>query len=344
MVSNKRRILVTGGAGYLGSVLTGKLLMKGYKVRILDELWHGDIGITRYLNNPHFELMKGNMRDLQVAQAAVKDVETVIHLAAIVGDPACSLIHDATIGLNYLATSLLAQCGKYYGVQRFIFASTCSVYGFGDMVFTEESKLNPVSLYARSKIQAEEALLEIASDTFRPIILRKSTVYGLSPRMRFDLVVNLLVAKAVLEKQIPIFGGSQWRPFLHVSDAAEAYMACIEAPIDLVGGQTFNVGDNNQNFQLIGVGRIVKEYVPEADLICDEHDSDARSYRVDFNKIDEKLGFRSRLTVSDGVREIVEAFRKGRFTSYNEKTYNNFLQDEIEHYKNILRYDSPDKF
>lgn len=330
-------ILVPGGAGYLGSVITRKLLQRGYRVRVLDALLHGDQGIAVCVNNPRCELIRDNIMDIRVLQRAVKGVHAVVHVAAIVGDPACNLMPDTTISVNYLSTALLAQCCKLYGVQRFIFASTCSVYGVGDDVLTEESSLHPVSLYAESKIRAEEALLDMADGGFCPTILRKATLYGLSQRMRFDLALNVLTARAVLDGQIPIFGGSQWRPFLHVSDAADVYVQCLETPLSVIGGQVFNVGDETQNLQLLELGQIVKAQVPTAQLIVDEN-LDKRSYRVNFSKLKNLLGFSARLTIADGVREIVEAFARGDFSeNYREKIYHNFLREHTEYYRNALR-------
>ena len=344
MDKNNMTICITGGAGYLGSLITAKLLQIGYNVRVLDKLFYGDTGIITFANNPNFELIRGDLTDIHILQRVIKDAYAVIHLAALVGDPVCYLMPDVTIAINYLSTELLARCCKYYGVKRFVFASTCSVYGAGDDIFTEESMLNPVSLYAESKIQAEKSLLELADENFCPTILRKGTIFGLSPRMRFDLVVNLLAAKAIVEKQIPIYGGNQWRPFLHVSDAADAYIKCIEAPLDIVNRQIFNVGDNTQNFQLADVGKCVKKYVPNAQLLVHDSDIDMRNYRVDFSKIKNILGYSAKLTISDGIHEIIEAFKQHKISDYRDKKYHNYLSDHKEYYENILMYDSKDKF
>ena len=239
------KVLVVGGAGYLGSVLCRKLLDMDYRVRVLDNLIFGDHGITELYPHPKFEFINGDMRNIQTVMNAVKGTDAVIHLAAIVGDPASALDPQETIEVNYLGTRLLAEICRYSQVNRFIFASTCSVYGASinpNTKINEKSQLNPVSLYAEMKLKSEQGILELADENFSPTILRMATLYGLSPRMRFDLVVNLLTAKAGSDKKITIFGGDQWRPLLHVKDAADAYIRCLDMPIHQIGGDILNVG------------------------------------------------------------------------------------------------------
>jgi len=321
------RILIVGGAGYLGSVLSRQLLEKNYTVRVLDNLTYGDHGITELYDNPRFEFIKGDMRNIQTLVDTVKDVDAVIHLAAIVGDPASAIDPKETIEINYLATKTLAEVCKYSQINRFIFASTCSVYGASptpETKINEDSELNPVSLYAEMKHKSEQALSEIADDNFKPTILRMATLYGLSPRMRFDLVVNIVTIKALKEKQFTIFGGAQWRPLLHVRDAANSYISCIEQPLIKSGKQTFNVGSNKENYQIIEVGKIVKKIIPKAEMKIDEKNIDKRDYNVSFDKINKALNYTTIRSIEDGVKEIKQAVEKNMFNDYLNKIYNNY--------------------
>ena len=321
-----RKILVIGGAGYIGSVLVRKLLQKEYVVYVLDNLTYGDHGIKDLTNNPDFIFIKGDVRNLSDVLDAIKHVDAVVHLAAIVGEPACSLKPEESIQVNYLATKMLAETCKYFQVNRFIFASTCSVYGESlspDELLTEEATTNPISLYAEMKLKSEQALLEMLDDNFSPTILRFATVYGVSPRMRFDLVVNLLTAKAIFDKEITIFGGSQWRPFIHVGDVADAIIKCLEAPISQIRGQIFNVA--SQNIKIMELGKIIQKHIPSAKLIVRSEIKDRRSYKVSSNKINKTLGFKPSKKIEDGVLEIKEAIKQGVFTNYTDKKYNNYI-------------------
>lgn len=319
-------VLVIGGAGYLGSVLARKLLGNGYKVRVLDNLTYGDMGIKELYGKANFEFVKGDMRDLSAVTNAIKGMDAVIHLAAIVGDPASALSPQNTIEINYLAAKLVAEVCKFNQINRFLFASTCSVYGCSkspEDFLNESSELNEISLYAKMKSQSEKALLEMQDGNFAPTILRMATLYGFSPRMRFDLVVNILTAKAVFDKEITIFGGSQWRPFLHVEDAAEVFIKCIKEPLEKVGGKVFNAGSNEQDFQIKEIGEKVKSIIPEAQLITTES-GDERNYRVSFNKICKELGFQAKKNMEDGILEIKETIAKGIISDYKRKEYNNY--------------------
>src|SRR5690349_11749380 len=241
-------VLVVGGAGYIGSVVIEKLLARGYKVRLLDNLVYGDEAIRKLLNNPKLEFIKGDCRNIQDVVRAMADVRSMIHLAAIVGDPACAEDGENASQINYAATRMMAEIAAGHGIERFIYASTCSVYGASDGLMNESSETNPISLYARTKLQSEQVLLDECSKSFHPTILRFATVFGLSARPRFDLVVNLLTAKAVQEGVITIFNGEQWRPFIHVQDVAQAVVDVFLAPLESVSGEIFNVGDERLNY------------------------------------------------------------------------------------------------
>jgi len=319
-----RSVLVIGGAGYIGSILVRKLLDRDYQVTVLDALVYGDESIRDLYDHPNFEFIRGDLRDIETVVRALQYADAVVHLGALVGDPACALDEKLTLEINLAATRMIAEAARGFGVQRFIFASTCSVYGASDQVLDERSALNPVSLYARTKIESERVLLGLNNDRFTPIILRFGTIYGLSPRPRFDLVVNLLAAKATCEKRIAIFGGDQWRPFIHVDDAAEAIMKCLEAPLHAIKGQIFNVGSDDQNYQIAQLGDIIKELIPHTEVVHQGQQVDPRNYRVSFGKIRKHLGFIPRYTVADGVLEVKAAIEEGRIRDYRDAHYSNY--------------------
>ncbi|MEW6407109.1 MAG: NAD-dependent epimerase/dehydratase family protein [Patescibacteria group bacterium] len=325
-IKKNKNILVTGGAGYLGSILCKKLLDNDYKVKVLDNLMYGDHGIRQFLNNPNFKLIKGDIRNIQIVVESIKDVDAVIHLAAIVGDPATTKFPQESIDVNYLATKAIVEVCKYYQVNRFIFASTCSVYGYQseeDSGLTINSKLNPLSLYAKMKLESEKAILSLADDYFSPLVLRMATLYGLSPRMRFDLAVNFLSAEAVIKKEIVIFGGSQWRPFLHVEDAANAYVKCLELPFRKVRKKILNLGQNNQNYQMLRVGRMIKKLIPGTKLGISKKEVDSRNYKVLFDDTVKNIDFHADYKVSDGIAEIRDRILEGDFIDYRDKKYRN---------------------
>jgi nucleoside-diphosphate-sugar epimerase len=323
-------VLVIGGAGYIGSALLPRLLKQGYNVRLLDLLLFGPEPIAEILNHPRLEIIQADFRQVDKVVEAMRDVDAVIHLGAIVGDPACALDEELTIEINLMATRMIAEVAKGNGVERFIFASTCSVYGASDHMLNEHSTLNPVSLYARSKIASERVLRRMANEHFSPVILRFGTIYGLSGRTRFDLVVNLLSAKALLDGEITVYGGDQWRPFVHVDDAAQAIFTTLRAPLPIVRNEVFNIGSNEQNYTIQQVGEIIHCVVPKAHLVNKGNDSDRRNYRVDFSKLANILGFTPQWTIEQGVRQVVEAIETGKVTSYQHALYSNvkFLNEQ----------------
>ncbi|MCU0315768.1 MAG: NAD(P)-dependent oxidoreductase [Fimbriimonadaceae bacterium] len=316
-------VVVIGGAGYIGSALLSKLLDRGHHVRLVDTFMYGKEPIRKILDHPNLEIIEADFRQIDIIVQAMRDRDAVIHLGGIVGDPACALDEEFTIEVNLLATKMIAECAKGFGIKRFVFASTCSVYGASDEILDEHSYLNPVSLYARSKIASEKVLKQLTDESFRPTILRFGTVFGLSGRTRFDLVVNLLTAKALVDRKITVFGEDQWRPFVHVDDAALAVATALSEPLETVGAETFNVGSNSQNMTLGDVGRMIKRLVPEAELIVSGSDSDRRNYRVDFSKIENRLRYKARWTVEMGVKQVMEAFAEGLVRDYNADEYSN---------------------
>jgi nucleoside-diphosphate-sugar epimerase len=245
-----------------------------------------------------------------------------VHLGELVGDPACALNERLTLEINLAATRMLAEVAWGYGIKRFIYASSCSVYGATEQVVDEKSDLNPVSLYARAKVGCERALAELGED-FNPVILRLSTVFGLSYRPRFDLVVNLLTGQAVSGSDITIFGGTQYRPFVHVTDVARAILRCLEAPLHLVKGQTFNVGSDTQNHSLRDVGKMIYGLVPESKRVRYDPGEDRRNYRVSFAKIRDQLGFECKVGLERGIRGLAQALRSGEIGDYTSARFSN---------------------
>ncbi len=320
------KVLVVGGAGFLGSVLSKKLLERGYAVRVLDNLTYGIHGLRYISNHPKFEFIKGDVRDIQTVVEAVKGVDAVIHLAAIVGDPASALDPEETIEIDYMATRMLADICRYSQINRFLFASTCSVYGASvnpETQIDEESTLNPVSLYAEMKLRSEQGILELMDENFSPTILRMATLHGLSPRMRFDLVVNTLSIKALKEQCFTIFGGNQWRPNLHVKDAAEAYICCLEAPLNEIRGEIFNIGSNDENYRIIELGERINQLIPTAKMDVNKKKVDPRNYNVLFDKI-KTIGFHPQYTIDDGIQEIIDSSKQGEFDDYTHPKYSNY--------------------
>ncbi len=320
---NIKRVLVIGGAGYIGSALLPKLLKEGYQVRLLDLLLYGSEPIKPYLDHPMLELVQTDFRQVESMVSAMQGVDAVIHLGAIVGDPACALDEGLTLEINLMATRMIAEVAKGCNVRHFIFASTCSVYGASDQKLDEHSELRPVSIYARSKAASEKVLLKMANDQFSPVILRFSTVYGLSGRYRFDLVVNLLTAKALVDGEITIFGGNQWRSFVHVEDAAQAIMAVLQAPAEVVRNQVFNVGSNEQNYTISRIGEMIHDYVPTAQIINKGDEIDPCNYQVSFSKITRMLEYEPRWTVEQGIEQVIAAVRSGKVKDYKASQYSN---------------------
>jgi nucleoside-diphosphate-sugar epimerase len=326
-----RRVLVIGGAGYVGSALVPKLLAKGHHVRVLDLLLFGDEPLAAVLGHPRLEIIRADFRQVDQVVKAMHGVDAVIHLGAIVGDPACALDEELTVEVNLMATRMIAEVAKGQGnVNRFIFASTCSVYGASDEILDERSALAPVSLYARSKIASERVLLSMADEAFAPVILRFGTIYGLSGRTRFDLVVNLLTAKAVVDGEITVQGSDQWRPFLHVDDAALAVSLALSAPQAVVAQAVLNVGSDEQNYTIGEAGALISRLVPTAELKDLGPDGDRRNYRVDFTEIRRRLDFTPRWSLEAGIRQVLEAFENRTVTDYRHPMYSNvkFLAED----------------
>lgn len=322
-IRETRKVLVIGGAGYIGSVLSRQLLEAGYKVRVLDSLMFGDSSTLDLVRHPNFELLHADFRHVESMVKAMDGMDAVIHLAAIVGDPACTIKTDLTTEINYLATRMLVEVAKGAGVNRLLFASTCSVYGASDFLMDERSAPHPISLYAQTKLDCEKVILESESPSLHPTCLRLSTVFGPSPRPRFDLVVNLLVARAIQDKKITIFNHDQWRPFIHVEDVARAFVRALQSPPSTVSGEIFNVGSYHLNYSLGQVAEKIREQIPEVQIEYKEN-PDKRNYRVSFDKIHSYLGYVCTKGIDEGIEEIKKLIETGQVDDYRDKIFSNY--------------------
>jgi nucleoside-diphosphate-sugar epimerase len=317
-----REVLVLGGAGFLGSTVVARLLERGFKVRVLDSFLFGEGALEGVKGHPDCELVRGDIRNIGVVVKAMKGCDAMVHLAAIVGDPACEENKQLAMEVNRAATRMLADVARGCGVRRFIFASSCGVYGASDSCLNETSEVNPLSIYAQTKVDSENILTASKAPGFAPTILRLGTLFGLSARMRFDLVVNLFVERAASSGKITVLNGEQWRPFLHIQDAASAVIACLEATTGAVSGEIFNVGSASLNLQIEQLGAAIARVIPNTEIVRIEN-ADRRNYRVSFEKIERVLGFRCERTLESGIEEIYQAIRSGQISDYTHDQFNN---------------------
>lgn len=317
-----KTILVVGGAGYIGAILVSKLLARDCHVRLLDNLMYGDEAIRPVLGNSHLQFIRGDCRNIEDVVRAMNNVSSVIHLAAIVGDPACAAEDENALQINYAATRMMLEIAKGSGIDRFVFASSCSVYGASEDLMDERSLTDPISLYAETKLNSEHVLLQAKSSNFHPTVLRFATVFGLSPRPRFDLVVNLLTAKAIQDGVITIFNGDQWRPFIHVDDIAEGILLTLFAPVESVSGEILNIGDDRLNYTLAQIAEKIRSQIPNIRVEYTQN-NDRRNYRVSFKKVQACLGFRARYSLEEGIAEIKRAYDSGLIRNYRQPFYSN---------------------
>lgn len=323
----KQKVLVTGGAGYIGSVLTRQLLEQGYHVRVLDSLMYGGEPIIDMLNYPNFEFVKGDVRNRADVEKALEGIDCVAHLAAIVGDPACAQQPELAQSTNLDGSKLLYEVANAKGATKFVFASTCSNYGKMDdpnEYVTEESKLAPVSLYAETKVATEQFLLsQPTSNNCKPTCLRFSTVYGLSLRPRFDLTVNEFTKELALGRELVVFGEQFWRPYCHVYDLARSVVTVIEAEEEKVAFDVFNVGSTDENYQKKMLVDEITKIIPDAQIKYVAKNEDPRDYRVSAEKIKERLGFTPLFTVLDGIKQIKKVLDDGFILNPDDNKYKN---------------------
>lgn len=322
------RVLVTGGAGYLGSVVTHELLGQGHQVCILDSLLYGAEPLLALKLHDGCSFVRGDIREPELEEKLQGTFDAVVHLAAIVGDPACARQPDLAREVNLDSALRIHHFSRWWGAQRFVFASTCSNYGrmgSTDELATEESELQPLSLYAETKVAVERSLLDADTEGSPAVtVLRFATLFGLSPRMRFDLTVNEFTVELAVKGKLLVYGEQFWRPYIHVGDAARGIALVLNAPLDQVGGQVFNVGDTGQNYQKGQLAELVRSQFPRPTEIEYVHrEEDPRDYRVSFEKIKRELGFHVTRTVEDGIREITDSIDQGIITDVDHPRYRN---------------------
>lgn len=303
-------VLVTGGGGYLGCHLVPHLLERGHHVRVFDRFCFGEEPARSvYGDAPHCEIVRGDIRRLHAHPGLLEGIEGIIHLAGLANDPSCDLDEEMALDVNLRGSKDLAQRAIEQGVRRFVYASSCSVYGKGVFeLLDEESPTSPVSVYGLSKLETEHALLPLKSPSFEPVAARPATLFGWSPRMRFDLAINQMVASASRKGRVTVFGGgNQWRPFVHVRDAAHAFALLLEAPAEKVSGEVFNVGFDDVNFRIRDLAALIVAHFDNVELEVARDDADVRSYNVQFGKIRNVLGFEHGRTVEEAIAEIRQA-------------------------------------
>jgi dTDP-4-amino-4,6-dideoxygalactose transaminase/nucleoside-diphosphate-sugar epimerase len=317
-------VLVTGGAGYLGSTLVPLLIKKGHRVRVFDRFCFGSTSLELSANSKQLEIIPGDVRRLQEAPNLFEGIDAIVHLASLSNDPSCSLNSEMAIDVNVDSTRELASQAIQHGVHRFVLGSSCAVYGQAVFdVLDEESPTNPVSDFGRTKLEAERALLAMHGPNFVPVVARTATMFGWSPRMRFDLAVNQMVATALRQSRINVLGGgNQWRPFIHVSDAANAILLLLDAPMEKVQGRIFNVGCDELNFQIRDLADRISKPFPGVRIDVPKSDEDLRSFRVQFQRIREELGFRCAKTLEDGIGEVRSKLVASNIDPFDETYFN----------------------
>ncbi len=317
------RTLVTGGAGYIGLLAVDELLRAGRDVTVLDVLLHGQRDLADELRERGVRVIEGDVRDASARAEALRDADAVVHLAAIVGDPACARDPEVARAINVDASLALAAEAD---VERFVMASTCSNYGrMADpaVPIDETGLLAPVSLYAEHKVEVETHLLGLADPPYAVTCLRFATVFGVAPRMRFDLTVNEFTRDLWADRKLEVFGEQFWRPYVHVRDAARGIRTVLEAPADAVAGQVFNVGDSTQNFRKLDLVELIREQTDRGDVSFVGRNEDPRDYKVSFDKIRDRLGYEVTMTVPAGIAEVIEALDAGRFPDSFDARYRN---------------------
>ena len=315
-MTKSRRVFVTGGAGYVGAVLVSKLLAAGHRVRVLDWYLYGDNVLAEHAGNPLLEEHRGDLRDDDLVRELVRDCDAVVHLACISNDPSFELEPELGRTINLDAFEPLVRASRDAGVQRFIYASSSSVYGLSDEPNVDETHpLKPLTDYSRFKMECERQLREYQADDFTTITLRPATVCGYSPRLRLDLTVNILTNHAVNNGKITVFGGTQKRPNIHIDDVTDLYVQLLDEPAERVAGKVFNAGYENHTVAELAtfVRDVVRAHVPgreELEIVTTPTD-DLRSYHISSDKIATELGYRPRRTIENAVRDLVRAFASG---------------------------------
>lgn len=327
-----KKIIVTGAGGYVGIPLCEELLKRGYKVVALDRYFFGIDKIEGIKGNPNLEIVKDDLRYVDVK--IFKDAYAVLDLAGLSNDASAEIDPELTKAINYRGSERFAREAKKAGVERYIYSSSASVYGAGaKQSLSETDELFPQTEYARSKVAMEKVLMELKDENFHPVMLRNATIFGLAPRMRFDLAINIMTMRAWKDRVIYIMGGGeQWRPFVHVKDVVKAFVMCLEAPLEKVDGQVFNVGSSELNYQIKQLAKFVVDVIPNVQIHTIPDDPDKRTYNVNFEKIRNVLGFEASTHVHEGIVEIKQALEKGIIDPDDATCYT------LQWYKSLLTW------
>jgi len=329
-------VLVTGGAGYIGALLCQELLASGRRVIVFDALIHGQEQVAGALERAGVQVVRGDIRDAEARARALAGVDVVVHLAAIVGDPACARDPELSHQVNVEGARALIDDARAAQVGHIVFASTCSNYGrMADptVPIDERGELRPVSLYAEQKVGIERMLLPGAtgagagadkdSGATRATCLRLATVYGVAPRMRFDLTVNEFTRDLWANRSLEVFGERFWRPYVHVHDVARAVRVVLDGAPERVDGQVFNVGCSGENYRKLDLVGAIREQISAGAVSYVHREEDPRDYKVSFEKIRRELRFRTTMTVPDGIREIASALSSGAYSDPYDGAYRN---------------------
>lgn len=325
-MSDAGSVLITGGAGYVGAPLAAQLLETGWRVRVLDVLLHGQEEVAGGLEAVGVEVLRGDIRDTDRRRRALNGVRAVVHLAAIVGDPACARDPGLAHEVNVEASRALLEDARDAGVEHFVFASTCSNYGrMADpaIPIAEDGRLAPVSLYAEQKVAIEQTLLGEQLNGPAATCLRFATVYGVAPRMRFDLTVNEFTRDLWADRDLEVFGEQFWRPYVHVCDAGRAVVLVLGAGPDSVAGEVFNVGRSEENYRKQDLVEEIRRQLDSGRVRFVARAEDPRDYKVNFDKVRARLGFEPLMRVPDGIAEVVEALSAGSFPDPFSARYRN---------------------
>ena len=320
----KEKVLVTGAAGYVGSVLVPKLLNAGYDVRALDLMLFGTNGIDPVRDK--CEIVCGDIRDESLLEKSISGADHIIHLAAIANDPCSNLNPELTEQVNYIATKNIARLARENGVRRMVYSSSSSVYGVREEPnVTEDLELRPLTIYSKTKAWAEDAIREQTTRDFTTVSIRSATVCGYSPRQRLDLVVNIFASDAILKGEIGVNGGEQKRPNVHIEDITDLYLGMLSIPSEKVSGDVFNYG--KENFSLNRIAEMVREEVGEhVKIKINPKTADSRSYHISSEKIEKTLGVFPQRTVRNAISDLKNAFERGLIPNPSDSRYRNIIR------------------
>jgi nucleoside-diphosphate-sugar epimerase len=327
-----KKIIVTGSGGYVGIPLCEELLNRGYQVIALDRYFFGIDKMKGIVDNKNLTIVKEDLRYCNVS--VFENVYAVLDLAGLSNDATAEIDPALTQAINYRGSERFAREAKKQGVERYVYSSSASVYGAGTKeALTETDNLFPQTEYAKSKVAIEKVLMELKDDNFHPVMLRNATIFGLAPRMRFDLAVNIMTMRAWKDRVIYVMGGGeQWRPFVHVRDVVQAFMLSLEAPVEKINGQVFNVGSSDLNYQIKQLAQFVVDVIPNVQIHYIPDDPDKRTYNLNFEKIKNVLGYTTSVQVHEGVVEIKQALEKGIITPEDQTCYT------LQWYKSLITW------